>query len=56
MYNFEKKDFMDIPKDLLSKEILNQFKIAEEVGAFLRNLHTHVYEQLLEGEKDNHLG
>jgi len=47
---------MDIPKDLLSKEFLSQFKTAEEVDAFLRKLHTHVYEQMLEGEMDNHLG
>lgn len=47
---------MDIPKELLSKEFLSQFKTAEEVDAFLRKLHTHVYEQMLEGEMDNHLG
>ena len=47
---------MDIPKDLLSKEFLRQFKTSEEVDTFLRNLHTHVYEQMLEVEMDNHLG
>jgi len=47
---------MDIPKDLLSKEFLRQFTTAEEVDTFLRKLHTHVYEQMLEGEMDNHLG
>lgn len=47
---------MDIPKELLSKEFLSQFKTAEEVDSFLRKLHTHVYEQMLEGEMDNHLG
>lgn len=47
---------MDIPKELLSKEFLSQFKTADEVDAFLRKLHTHVYEQMLEGEMDNHLG
>ena len=47
---------MDIPKDLLSKEFLRQFTTAEEVDTFLRTLHTHVYEQMLEGEMDNHLG
>ena len=57
MYNFEKKGFMDIPpKDLLSKEFLSQFKTAEEVDLFLRKLHTHVYEQMLEGELEHHLG
>ena len=47
---------MEFPKDLLSKEFLRQFTTAEEVGTFLRKLHTHVYEQILEGEMDNHLG
>lgn len=47
---------MDIPKDLLSKEFLSQFKTPEEVDSFLRKLHTHVYEQMLEAEMDNHLG
>jgi len=47
---------MDIPKDLLSKEFLRQFKSSEEVDTFLRKLHTHVYEQMLEAEMDEHLG
>lgn len=47
---------MDIPKEFLSKEFLSQFKTGEEVDAFLSELHTKVYEQMLEAEMDNHLG
>lgn len=47
---------MDIPKDLLSKEFLSQFKTAEDVDSFLKKLHTKVYEGMLEGEMENHLG
>ena len=47
---------MDIPADLLSKEFLSQFKSSEDVDSFLRKLHTHVYEQMLASEMDNHLG
>ena len=47
---------MDIPKDFLSKEFLSQFKTGEDVTAFMKELHTRVYEQMLEAEMDNHLG
>jgi transposase-like protein len=47
---------MDIPKELLSKEFLSQFKSQEDVSRFMKDLHVHVYEQLLESEMDNHLG
>jgi transposase-like protein len=47
---------MDIPKDLLSKEFLSQFKTQEDVEAFMGELHVKVYEQMLESEMDNHLG
>lgn len=47
---------MDIPKDFLSKEFLSQFKTGEDVTAFMKELHSRVYEQMLEGEMDNHLG
>ncbi|WP_291588758.1 IS256 family transposase [Bacteroides sp.] len=47
---------MDIPKEFLSKEFLSQFKTDEDVTAFMKELHTRVYEQMLEGEMDNHLG
>lgn len=47
---------MDIPKEFLSKEFLSQFKTGEDVTAFMRELHTRVYEQMLEAEMDNHLG
>lgn len=47
---------MDIPKDLLSKEFLSQFKTAEDVDSFLKQLHAKVYEGMLEGEMENHLG
>lgn len=47
---------MDIPKDLLSKEFLSQFKTEEDVSKFLTHLHAQVLEQMLEGEMDSHLG
>lgn len=47
---------MDIPKDLFSKEFLSQFKTREEVDSFLKQLHIQVYEQMLQGEMDSHLG
>lgn len=47
---------MDIPKDFLSKEFLSQFKTQEDVEAFMSELHVKVYEQMLQGEMDSHLG
>ena len=47
---------MDIPKEFLSKEFLSHFKTGEDVTAFMKELHTRVYEQMLEAEMDNHLG
>ena len=47
---------MDIPKELLSKEFLSLFKTGEDVTAFMKELHTRVYEQMLEAEMENHLG
>ena len=47
---------MDIPKEFLSKEFLSQFKTGEDVTAFMKELHTRVYEQMLEGVMDTHLG
>lgn len=49
-------NFMDIPKDLLNKEFLSQFKSEEDVSKFLTDLHARVLEQMLEGEMDSHLG
>jgi transposase-like protein len=47
---------MNIPKELLSKEFLVQFKSQEDVSQFMKDLHAKVYEQLLESELDAHLG
>ncbi len=47
---------MNIPKDLLNKEFLSQFKTEEDVSKFLTDLHARVLEQMLEGELDAHLG
>lgn len=47
---------MDIPKEFLSKEFLSQFKTGEDITAFMKDLHTRVYEQMVEAEMDNHLG
>ena len=45
-----------IPRELLSKEFLSQFKTEEDVSKFLKELHSQVLEQMLEGEMDSHLG
>lgn len=45
---------MDIPKDLLNKEFLSQFKTEEDVSKFLTDLHARVLEQMLEGEMESH--
>lgn len=47
---------MEIPKELLSKEFLSQFKSEEDVSKFLTTLHSRVLEQMQEGEMDAHLG
>ena len=46
----------DIPPELLSKEFFKQFKTEEDVSKFLKNLHSQVLEQMLQGEMDAHLG
>jgi len=46
----------DIPPELLSKEFLKQFKTEEDVSKFLKDLHSQVLEQMLQGEIDVHLG
>lgn len=38
----------------LDKEFLSEFETDEKVDTFLRELHTKVYEQMLEVEMDNH--
>ncbi|HJD75230.1 IS256 family transposase [Bacteroides ihuae] len=41
---------------MLSKEFLSQFKTEEDVSQFLKDLHSQVLEQMLQGEMDAHLG
>lgn len=45
-----------VPDELLSKEFLRQFKTEQDVSRFLKDLHSQVLEQMLEGEMDSHLG
>ena len=45
-----------VPSELLNKEFLSQFKTEEDVSQFLKDLHTQVLEQMLQGEMDAHLG
>ncbi len=47
---------MNIPKDFLNKDFLSQCKTQEYVEAFISELHVKVYEQMLQGEMDSHLG
>jgi Transposase, Mutator family. len=45
-----------VPAEMLSKEFLSQFKTEDDVDRFLKDLHTQVLEQMLQGEMDSHLG
>lgn len=45
-----------VPAEMLSKEFLSQFKTEEDVSKFLKDLHSQVLEQMLQGEMDAHLG
>jgi Transposase and inactivated derivatives len=45
-----------VPKELLSKEFLSQFRTEDDVSRFLSDLHAQVLEQMLQGEMDSHLG
>ena len=45
-----------VPTEMLSKEFLSQFKSEEDVNQFLKDLHSQVLEQMLQGEMDAHLG
>jgi|GEM_PF-5647929 len=45
----------EVPPELLSKEFLSQFKSEEDVSQFLKDLHSQVLEQMLQGEMDSHL-
>ena len=50
------KKYEVVPRELLSKEFLSQFKTETDVSQFLKDLHSQVPEQMLEGEMDAHLG
>lgn len=52
----EKKKRQAVPSELLNKEFLSQFKTEEDVSRFLKDLHAQVFEQMLQGEMDAHLG
>ena len=52
----EREKRQSIPRELLSKEFLSQFKTEEDVSQFLKELHSQVLEQMLQGEMDAHLG
>ena len=45
-----------VPEEMFSKEFLSQFKTEEDVSQFLKDLHSQVLEQMLQGEMDAHLG
>lgn len=47
---------MAVPAEMLSKEFLSQFKTEKDVSRFLKDLHSQVLEQILQGEMDAHLG
>jgi len=45
-----------LPPGLITKEFLKQFKSEEDVSNFMKDLHSQVLEQMLQGEMDAHLG
>lgn len=45
-----------VPAEMLSKEFLSRFKTEQDVSRFLKDLHSQVLEQMLQGEMDSHLG
>lgn len=45
-----------VPVEMLSKEFISQFKSEQDVSRFLKDLHSQVLEQMLQGEMDAHLG
>lgn len=45
-----------VPAEMLSKEFLSRFKTEQDVSSFLKDLHSQVLEQMLQGEMDSHLG
>lgn len=45
-----------VPGQIFDKGFLKQFHSQEDVDRFMNDLHSHLYEQLLQGELDEHLG
>ena len=45
-----------VPKVILNKEFISQFKTEEDVSQFMTDLHSQLLEQLLQAEMDEHLG
>lgn len=57
MQNIKENDRKNqtVPDEVLSKELLSQFKAEADVSQFLKQLHAQVLEKMLEGEMDVHL-
>lgn len=53
---FMAKQRTSLPPGLITKEFLKQFKTEDDVSKFLKELHSQVLEQMLQGEMDSHLG
>lgn len=45
-----------VPDEVLSKELLSQFKTEADVSKLLKQLYAQVLEKMLEGEMNVHLG
>ena len=45
-----------VPLRLLSKEFLSRSKTEADVSKFLKDLHSQILEQMLEGKMESHLG
>lgn len=46
----KRKNRQAVPAEMLSKEFLSQFKTEEDVSQFLKDLHSQVLEQMLQGD------
>jgi len=53
---FMAKQRTGLPLGLITKEFLKQFKTEEDVSSFMKDLHSQVLKQMLQGEMDAHLG
>lgn len=52
----KRKKTQTVSAEMLSKEFLSQFKSEQDSSRFLKDLHSQVLEQMLQGEMNVHVG